>query len=138
VTDTQDLEGRLAALPLFSSLSRRHVKKLLGLSKTTQHHAGHEIAKEGEGSLALHLILEGEASVAVHGQHVRDLGPGDYFGEISMIDGRPRSASVTAKTSLSTLAVPHLACQQLIEAEPEVARHLLLMLCSRLREAEAS
>lgn len=134
----KDLHDKLAAVSIFSGLSRRQLSKLADKAKQTQHQPGHEIAAEGEGALSFHLILSGEAEVTVHGRAVRRLQPGDYFGEISMIDGRPRSASVTATSPLSTLAVPHFVFQQLVEDEPECALNLLKLLCARLREAEAS
>ena len=133
----QDLTTRLAAVPVFAGLSSRHLGKLVDASRVTTHQAGHEIAKEGEGALALHVILDGTAEVDVHGRTKRRLGPGDYFGEISLIDGKKRSASVTAATDLHTLAVPHLAFQKLLESEPGFAAGLLTLLCARLREAEA-
>lgn len=138
MTDTHDLEAKLAAVPIFAGLSRRQVSKLVGKSKETRHQAGHEIAKEGEGSLALHLILTGTAEVSLRGESLRQLGEGDYFGEISLIDGRPRSASVKAATDLTTLAVPHLAFRQLLEDDATFATGLLVLLCARLREAESA
>ena len=71
------------------------------------------------------------------GREVRRLGPGDYFGEISLIDGKPRSATVTAAGSLTTLAVPHLAFSEMLDENPAAARDVLIQLCARLREAEA-
>lgn len=132
------LEEQLAAVPIFSGLSRRQVGRLVGASKTTRHQTGHEVAREGEGSMALHLVLSGTATVSVRGEDVRELGPGDYFGEISMIDGKRRSATVTAASELTTLAVPHLAFTGLLESDPAFATALLKMLCARVREAEAA
>ena len=133
----KDLEARLMRVPIFGALSKRQLRKMLDKAKTTTHRPGQEITKEALGSLAFHLVLSGSAEVTVRGKKVRDLGPGEYFGEISMIDGRPRSATVTATTDLETLAVPHLAFQEMLDDEPETARQLLVMLCRRLREAEA-
>lgn len=66
----------------------------------------------------------------------RTLGVGDYFGEIGVIDGQPRSASVEAVGSLETFAIhPHIV-QKIIEDHPDFARELLVVLCKRLREAE--
>jgi CRP-like cAMP-binding protein len=137
MADTKELEARLMRVPIFGQLSRRQVKKLVGKAKTTSHSAGQDITEQDKGSLAFHLVLSGSADVTVHGKKVRTLGPGEYFGEISMIDGRPRSATVTAATPLTTLAVHHFAFQDLLDDEPEVARQLLVRLCDRLREAEA-
>jgi CRP/FNR family cyclic AMP-dependent transcriptional regulator len=135
--NAKDLQARLAAVPIFAGLSNRQLSKLVDGSRTTTHQAGHEIAKEGEGALALHVILDGTAEVTVHGRAKRELKAGDYFGEISLIDGRKRSASVIAVSDLHTLAVPHGPFQTLLENEPGVAAGLLKMVCSRLREAEA-
>lgn len=137
MSDKHDLESKLATVPIFAGLSRRQLSKLVSKSKETRHQAGHEVAKEGEGSLALHLILSGTAEVTLRGDAKRRLGEGDYFGEISLIDGRPRSASVAAETDMTTLAVSHLAFQQLLRDEPTFATELLKVLCARLREAES-
>src|SRR5690242_17674090 len=137
MTDKKHLEEQLAAVPVFAGLSRRQLSRLVDASKETSHQAGRELAKEGEGSLALHLITSGSAAVSVRGEAVRTLGAGDYFGEISLIDGKPRSATVTAESDLTTLAVPHHAFQKLLEEEPGFAAGLLTLLCARLREAES-
>lgn len=138
MADKSDLESRLMHVPLFGQLSRRQVKKLVSKAKVTSHSAGQDITEQDKGSLAFHLVLSGSADVKVNGKKVRALGAGEYFGEISMIDGRRRSATVTATSPLSTLAVPHLAFQDLLDDEPEVARQILVRLCDRLREAEAA
>lgn len=137
MSETQSPEERLARIELFAALSRRQLKKVVSRSRTVEHEPGRRIAAEGLGALAFHLILDGTATVSRDGQVIRELGPDDYFGEISIIDGRPRSVSVEAKTALSTLAVPHQLFQELLDAEPEFARSLLTLLCARLREAEA-
>jgi CRP-like cAMP-binding protein len=137
MTDKSQLAEQLAAVPVFAGLSRRQLSKLVDKSKETRHPAGHELAREGAGSLALHLITSGTAHISIHGESKRTLKQGDYFGEISLIDGKPRSATVTAETDLTTLAVPHIAFQQLLEEEPGFAAGLLKLVCERLREAEA-
>jgi CRP-like cAMP-binding protein len=131
-------ETRLEEIELFRGLSKRQLKKLIGESREVQHAAGHHVAEEGLGSLAFHLILTGDAEVR-HGETpLRTLGPGDYFGEISIIDGKPRSATVAAgDDGLTTFAIPYQAFQSLLEDDAEFARTLLKTLCSRLREAEA-
>ena len=133
----QDLDAALAAVPFFSGLSKRQRGKLAEESRVVSHETGREIATEGQGALALHVILDGTATVSIRGTEVRTLGAGDSFGEISMLDGKPRSATVTAETDLTTLAVPHVAFQQLLQEEPGFAAGLLKLVCARLREAEA-
>ncbi len=130
-------EEMLAAVDLFTGLTRRQLRKLLDRGRRVPHEKGKQVATEGLGSLAFHLILEGHASVSVAGSEVRTLGSGDYFGEISMIDGRPRSATVTAADDMTTLAIPHQEFERLLADEPDFARALLKTLCARVRDAEA-
>ena len=134
---TKDIQAHLAGVSIFSGLSSRQLGKLAAAARTTTHQAGHEIAKEGEGALSLHVILDGTAEVSVHGRPKRELHAGDYFGEISLIDGKKRSASVTAATDLHTIAVPHGPFQQLLESDAVFATGLLTLICARLRDAEA-
>lgn len=133
----RELEKLIADVDLFRDLSKGQIKRLVRPSHETSHPAGKAVATEGLGALAFHLILEGSATVSKDGRELRTLGPGDYFGEISMIDGRPRSATVTAVEPMKALAIPHLDFQQVIDDDPGFARHLLTTLCARLREAEA-
>jgi CRP/FNR family transcriptional regulator, cyclic AMP receptor protein len=130
-------EDMLAEVDLFSGLSRRQVRKLLDHGRTVPHESGKQVSSEGMGSLAFHLILDGRATVSVGGTEVRTLGSGDYFGEISMIDGKPRSATVTAVEPTTTLAIPHQDFDKLLSDDPDFARGLLVNLCARLREAES-
>ena len=136
-TLSNNAEDRLAQIELFAGLSKRQLKKLVSESREVHHDAGHRVAEEGLGALAFHLVLDGEAAVQQGGRTLRTLGPGDYFGEMSIIDGKPRSASVEATSALTTLAVPHQSFQTLLHDDPAFARSLLVMLCGRLREAEA-
>lgn len=130
-------ETDLAEVDLFRHLSRARVKRLAHVAKEVSHPSGKSVATEGLGGLAFHLILEGTATVEKDGRTLRRLGPGDYFGEISMIDGRPRSATVTTAEPLRALAIPHQDFEALLDEDPGFARELLKTLCARLREAEA-
>ena len=136
--DAQDIDRLVEAVPLLAPLSPRRRRQLIDRSSVVDHAAGHELAVEGSGALAMHLILSGSAKVSVHDHEVRTLWPGDYFGEISLIDGKMRSASVTAIEPLRALAVPYQAFQEIVNDDPAFARQLLLVLCARLRDAEAS
>jgi CRP-like cAMP-binding protein len=133
----RELEAQIADVDLFRDLSTRQLKKLVDASRVASHPPGKEVATEGLGALAFHLILEGSAVVSKDGRELRTLGPGDSFGEISMIDGRPRSATVTAVEPMKALSIPHQGFEQVIDEDPAFARHLLKTLCARLREAEA-
>ena len=130
-------ETVIADVDLFRDLSKAQLKRLAGAAREVLHPPGKAVATEGGGALAFHLIIEGSASVSRDGRELRTLGPGDYFGEISMIDGRPRSATVTAREPLKVMAIPHQDFEGVLDQDPEVARRLLKTLCARLREAEA-
>jgi CRP-like cAMP-binding protein len=130
-------EAVIASVDLFRDLSKSQLKRLAEASIEVSHPQGKAVATEGRGGLAFHLILEGSATVSKDGRVLRTLGPGDYFGEISMIDGLPRSATVTAIEPLKAVAIPHVDFEGVIDDDPEFARHLLKTLCARLREAEA-
>ncbi len=135
--NTADLEEQLSRIDLFSSLSGRHLKKLIGRSRVVKHPPGKHVAQEGFGALAFHLVLEGQATVKHGDTTLRTLKPGEYFGEMSLIDGRPRSMTVIADGPLTTFAVPHQVFQDLIDSEPAFARALLVVLSQRLRDVEA-
>jgi CRP/FNR family transcriptional regulator, cyclic AMP receptor protein len=133
----REREALIADVDLFRDLSRARLKRLAAAAREVSHPVGKAIATEGLGAHAFHYILEGEAEVTKDGRVLRTLGPGDYFGEISMIDGKPRSATVSAIAPLHVLAIPHQEFEQVIDEDPGFARHLLKTLCARLREAEA-
>jgi CRP/FNR family cyclic AMP-dependent transcriptional regulator len=137
MSEASSHEDRLSKLDLFTGLSKKQLKKLAERSQVVEHEAGRTIAAEGLGALAFHLILDGEATVSRGGETIRTLGSDDYFGEISIIDGKPRSVSVAASSPLRTLVVPHQVFQNLLDSEPSFARELLTLLCTRVREAEA-
>ena len=131
-----DTTQQLARIDIFSGLSERQLKRLQSRAKEVHHDAGRNITTEGNYALDFHLILDGEVAVSQGGQVRRRLGPGDYFGEISMIDGRRRSATITTETPVRALAVSHATFEELLDQDPSFARGLLKVLCARLREAE--
>jgi CRP/FNR family transcriptional regulator, cyclic AMP receptor protein len=134
--DNDELHTRLASIDLFQGLSKRDLAKVVKAGRVIELQDGHEVITEGSGAVGLHLITAGKARVTSGGAVRRMLGVGDYFGEISVIDGQPRSASVEAVGTLRTFMIhPHVV-KTLIEEHPDFARRLLILLCSRLREAE--
>jgi|SRR5579875_1823248 len=126
----------LANTELFGSLGKKQLNRVAESARVVDHDGGKEIASEGREGIGFHLILDGHASVRVHGQDRPQLGPGDYFGEISLIDGKPRSATVIADGSLTTVSIPAWQFQPLLDDDPELSRQLLVGLCARIRRAE--
>jgi CRP-like cAMP-binding protein len=134
--NAEELRARLVAVDLFEGLNKRALGHLVKGGREIKHPDGHEVITEGAGAVGFHLITGGTARVTSGGAVRRTLAVGDYFGEISVIDGRPRSASVEAIENLTTLAIAPAVVNGLIEDNPAFARRLLILLCSRLREAE--
>lgn len=118
---------------LFGALSRKSLDGIAREVRVVDHPEGKEITEEGGGGSGFHLIQSGTATVTISGSSRPDLGPGDYFGEISLIDGLPRTATVTASTPMRTLSLASWAFKPILESEPEVARALLKVLCARIR-----
>jgi CRP/FNR family cyclic AMP-dependent transcriptional regulator len=127
----------LGATDLFSSLSKRSLDAVAASARTVEHPAGKTITTEGDAGVGFHLIIDGRATVAVGGSERAEIGRGRYFGEISLIDGGPRSATITAKTDLTTISLATWDFRPILESEPDIARALLLVMCKRLRQAEA-
>ncbi len=126
----------LAQVDLFAGLSKRSLEKIAQRMKTVQHEQGKEIAVEGQGGIAFHMVQSGSADVIVGGDVVRTLREGDYFGELSLIDGKPRSATVRATSDMTTHTLVAWDFSPVLD-EPDVAKALLLAMCARLRSAEA-
>lgn len=126
----------LASTDLFRSLSKRALNRVAAEAHVVHHQAGKEITTEGSRAFAFHLITSGTASVMVGSSRHRDLGPGDYFGEIALIDGKPRSATVTAISGMTTVALAEWTFMPILDSDPEVAKALLLVMCARLRAVE--
>ena len=121
---------------IFNEVSPRHLEKIAQQGKVVQHEPGHTIMTEGRTALGFHLLLEGEAEILVHGEVRKVVGPGDYVGEIAVIDGKPRSATVRARGPVKAWAISDTAFKTLLEKEPGLALAVLRGLCSRIREAE--
>lgn len=122
---------------LFSELDERDLLSLAEEFNERRFTAGEPIAMEGKGGLMFFVVESGEASVEVRGQDVGRLGPGDAFGEIALIDRRPRTATVTALSDMRTYGLPVFVFRPFVEARPEVAWKLLEALADRLEAAES-
>jgi CRP-like cAMP-binding protein len=129
---------RIRSVPLFSDFGKRDLRRVAAIAKVVEFPAGKVIAKQGESGVGFHMISEGEATVSVDAVDHGTLGPGSYFGEISLIDGGARSATVTAATDLKTVSLTSWDFAALLDQFPELSRKLLIQLCRRLRAVEES
>ena len=123
----------LKDVPLFAGCSKRELETIAGAMKEVNHSAGHVIAREGDIGLGFFLITEGTASVTVGGKARVKLGPRDSFGEISLLDHGPRTATVTAATPIRLLGLTAWAFKGVVQQHPALALNLLKVLAKRLR-----
>ena len=128
----------LGSVPLFEGLSKRELDLIYREAKQTEFEAGHTIVEQGATGVGFHLILEGKADVMIGGRKRASLGPGDYFGEMSLLDGGPRSATVRTATEVKTLALTSWVFTPLLDKMPSIARKMLVELSRRLRTLEKS
>lgn len=134
-TDAKLFE-QLKSVPLFKGLSETELGDVLSQSRVAEFEADHDIVEEGGGFVGFHLILDGEATVTRASRTVAILGPGDYFGEISVIDGMPRLATVTTRSPMRTLSLSASRFQPLLDAHPTITRKILVGLCTMIRAGE--
>ena len=122
---------------LFSDLDERDLESLADEFNERSFSAGQKIALEGEGGLMFFVVENGELSVEVHGESVSTMGPGSSFGEIALIDRRPRTATVAAVTDVIAYGLPVFVFRPFVEARPQVAWNLLEAMADRLAVAES-
>lgn len=134
----ESLPQFLAKIDLFEGLSKDTLSDLIARGTSLKVPAGNHVVEQGANDAGLQVVLEGSADVTVNGVERAALTPGDYFGEISMIDGRPRSASVVAgPDGLTTFALSSLAFAPVVRENPDVAETLLKALTARIRALES-
>lgn len=131
----RDAVKLLGSCSLFSGLSRRELNAILRTAKEVTHEEGQKIVSEDTDAVGFHLILEGRATVSTRGRKRAELGPGDYFGEMSLLDGQPRTATVTPTEPMRTLAISSWDFMPMIEKFPSIARKMLVEMSGRLRDA---
>jgi CRP/FNR family transcriptional regulator, cyclic AMP receptor protein len=126
----------LSGIPIFQSFSRRHLNSLATQADEVRFQPGEHVVEEGMLGETLYVILEGEAKVVRGGRKVATLLPGDFFGELSALDGGPRSATVTAQTPLSAVRLFRRTLMGLAEREPGLTIGLLQGIAHRIREIQ--
>jgi pyruvate,water dikinase len=131
----RDPVASLQRVQLFGDLGRKHVEQIARLLKLRPFKKGETVIMEGSGGAAFFLIDSGEATVTCKGVHLAKLGPGEYFGEIALIDGGPRSATVTAATDLVCYGLTFWEFRPLIERNGAIGWKLLEAMAKRLRAA---
>ena len=132
----RDPADALERVELFAELDRKEIEQVTRLLKERRFASGETVILEGSGGAAFFLVDSGEAVVTIRDVEQARLGPGDYFGETALIDGGPRSATVTATTDLVCYGLTFWEFRPLVEGNGAIAWKLLEALAKRLRATQ--
>ncbi len=127
----------LRDVPIFAELDERELERLSRQFKERRFAEGSTVTSEGTTGAGFFVIAEGNASVSVGGEIKATLGPGDYFGEVALIDEGVRSATITAATDLVCYGITPWEFRPFVEEHPKVAWTLLQTFARRLRAAQS-
>ena len=126
----------LRRVPLFADLGKRELDQVAGSMKERKFEQGKALTTEGEGGVGFFVIEDGRAKVSVHGQERGELGPGDYFGEIALITGGSRTATITAETPVKAWGMTMWDFRPLVEENAHLSWTMLQAMAKQLRAAE--
>jgi CRP-like cAMP-binding protein len=124
-------------IPLFRGLTKRDLRRVARTAELEQHVGNVEIVRAGDPGDAFHVVVDGEAEYRSLDGDTGLLHPGDYFGELALIDGAPRAAGVISMGELTTLRIGRPAFLKLLKEEPVIGVRLLPGLVAIIRELEA-
>jgi CRP/FNR family transcriptional regulator, cyclic AMP receptor protein len=128
----------LSHVPLFEGLPRRMLKQLAEKADAVTFNEGEAIVAEGDPGGTFYVLVEGEAKIVRRKRTIAKVTPGEFFGEISLLDGGPRTASVIAVTPVTAIRIFKRSFDKLVASDPSVASRMLAVVARRLREAERS
>jgi CRP/FNR family cyclic AMP-dependent transcriptional regulator len=135
-----EVEESLRNVPLFKGIQPKHLKSLAKWTTTRSYQPGQVIVSEGQTGLGLYVIQTGKVQISLHSAHgeldLRTMGPGESFGEISLLDDRPRSATVTAVEWTSAVLLDKSQFLAEMHSHPEMALTMLPVLVTWLRESD--
>jgi len=126
----------LSRVPLFSSLSKRNLRKIAEAATDARYRPFATIVREGEPGDTFFAIVDGTAKVVRGTRKAATLQSGDFFGEISLIDGGPRTASVIAESTMLTMRLSRATFSRMLKADPKIGVAILQEVARRLRERE--
>ena len=117
-------EAKLRDIPMFARLSRRQRKALALRADEVDVQPGRLVCRKGDSATELYVIEEGTAKVVRDEQYLDELGPGDFFGEMGVVDDVPRNAHVVAVTPMTLMILSGAALRELQREEPKLARQI--------------
>ncbi|MDA8355943.1 MAG: cyclic nucleotide-binding domain-containing protein [Actinomycetota bacterium] len=127
----------LSQIWLFSTCSARELRTIRRALEEVAVPPGRMLCEEGTIGREFFIIVEGQAAVRRRGRRIATLGPGQYFGELALLDRRPRSATVVSETEMLLLVLGQRQFNGVLDAVPQLARKLLAATATRLRESDA-
>jgi CRP/FNR family transcriptional regulator, cyclic AMP receptor protein len=133
-TDTR--VQHLARVSLFSDCTDQELRRIADISRIVEVSAGTVLTKAGESGDSFFFIIDGRVSVETQAGYGDPLQPGDFFGEMSLLDGEPRSATITAMTDVRLLVVDRSHFWRLLNETPDLVRRMLAVLSRRVRRLE--
>jgi CRP-like cAMP-binding protein len=133
----RDLADALESVGLFSRCTSRERRTIARHAQTASFPPNTDLVIEGEPGDALFIILSGTASVVRDGGEVAEVGEGSYFGELAILDGAPRSATIRTKTDVKVAVLGIRMFRTLLREVPDLAEQLLVGLAEQLRTAQA-
>jgi CRP-like cAMP-binding protein len=136
--DTIPAMASLSTAKLFAGLPEREIKEIVAKFDEVRHPAGWEVIAGGGPGAGFLIVGDGQLDVALPDGRTRELGPGDAFGEMALLDRERRSASVKARTDVVIYWLPAWEFKPLLAAHPEVSYRLLEQLSRRVRRAEGA
>ena len=121
-------------VPLFRGMHTSALETVADRASETSFEDGETVTREGEPGETFYIVIEGRLRVSKHGTLVRELGPGDFLGEISLVDGRPRTATVTAVGPVQALVIRRADFLEMVEWDSAVRLGILIALTERIRK----
>lgn len=132
------METLLATTPIFEGLSKRQLKQIANDIEVVDYMAGHSIVREGDIGDSFFVVLHGQAKVSTGGKTVHRIIPGDHFGEISLLDGGPRTATVISETPMKMLMLGRRAFLKNVSNDTEMALVLMKTMARMIRRVDRS
>ena len=126
----------LHRIPLFSGIDRHGLERLGQLSDEVDVPAGKELMRQGESGTDMMVLVTGSVAIVRDGARVNTLRAGDFFGEIALVDGGPRTATVTTEEPSRLLVIARRDFRAMMEEFPEVETQVLSALAHRIRRHE--
>jgi CRP-like cAMP-binding protein len=127
----------LSGVPMFRALSKRELALVRRLCDRLHVDKGEDLVREGARGHEVFIVVDGKATIRRRGRKIDGVGPGDYFGELAVLDPAPRNATVTADTPMEVLIISEREFSGLLAEVPSLARKVLTGMARRLHEADA-